>query len=368
MQEWASRKYKSLIQTQIAEDGFQRERRKETTSAAKSFNERTAWHTLIQKNVLGKVHRFKKLRLQPFVRGIKKKIKEKEVFKPGLKTASCNLRKVMGDKSYNATWWVCTSSSWNKPFAHLIMQTYCLRDTAWPDRIGRVSLCWLCCLFNRASLLVREVGTEKWYFALGTLAEVVGFGWPANEVTDQTGKVIGYLPEKEPPKNPRDLIKFLPVTTVWPSDQSEYEAMPVVAQGPLATACYGQSLSSICGSKPDAWEATDIPDDVPNADVPTPRKVSVRGIIAVPTSAKEPLIKAAARVCFREWGVTMLTQLAHHLECELPPKAKLFEVLTKLLQFILAPLEEEALLELLALREFKKDPMETILQSEGMVA
>ena len=64
----------------------------------------------------------------------------------------------------------------------------------------------------------------------------------------------------------------------------------------------------------------------------------------------------------------MLKQLAQHLGVGLAPKAKLFDVFTKLLQHILAPLEEEGLFDILALREFKKGPPEASLHSEDMVA
>ena len=363
-QQWAKRKYETLLQTQIAEDGFQRERRKETTSCAKVFNETTAWYTLIKRNVLGKVHRFKNIRLQPFRRGVKKLIDKKQRHRPHSTKPWKQLRKVVTEASTAATWWTCTSSSWNRPFAHLVLQRYCLTDTQWPQRVERVSLCWLCCIFNRANLLVREVGTEMWYFALGTIAETVGIGWPAQPVKDASGVVIGYLPQKEMPKRLRDLVKFLPVTRVWPLSETEYEAMPFAAQGPMASAIHrklsqggmGSSSSSSAASMSGPW-----PGECTSG---TTRP----GIIAVPKSRPEAVLKAAARTCFAEWGVGLLKQLAAHIGVEVGTKDKLFQVLTKLLNFILNPLSEEELLEILALREFKKDPLDDILHSEDMVA
>ena len=359
---WARRKYNSLIQTQIVEDGFQRERAAETRSATKSFNSATAWHTLIKKNILGKVHNFKNSRLQPFRRGVHKSIDKKTIYHPRSVESSCNLSKVMGDGASEATWWTCNSSTWNKPFAHLVMQRYCLVDEAWPNRIRSVSLCWLCCLFNRAPLLVRRCGTNKWFFTLGTLAEVVGIGWPAAEVKNQAGDVVGYLPEKHSPENARDLIQYLPVTKVWPADQSEYEAMAFTAQGPMARACTGQTIFASCTVQPEA----DIP-AIPGSKPEEKKQMCVRGIIAVPEGEAKPLIEAAARICFMEWGITLLKQLAQHIGADLAPKDKLFEVLTKLLQMILHPLEEDDLLDILSRREFKKDPMDAILSAEEMV-
>ena len=46
------------------------------------------------------------------------------------------------------------------------------------------------------------------------------------------------------------------------------------------------------------------------------------------------------------------------------PNIKLIDVLAKLLNHVLAPLNEEDLLDILALREFKKMPLEDILQME----
>ena len=143
MQEWARRKYNSLIQTQIIEDGFQRERRSETTSAAKSFNEATAWYTLIRKEVIGKVHHFKMFAPLARPRGVQKTIKKKTVYKPSSAEPRGNLQRVMGHKSSDATWWTCTSSTWNKPFAHFILQGYCVEDKSWLNRIRSVQLCWL---------------------------------------------------------------------------------------------------------------------------------------------------------------------------------------------------------------------------------
>ena len=62
--------------------------------------------------------------------------------------------------------------------------------------------------------MVRATGTEQWFFALGTLAEVVGIGWPAVGVKDRDEDVVGYLPQKKPLENARDLIEYLPVTKV----------------------------------------------------------------------------------------------------------------------------------------------------------
>ena len=211
--------------------------------------------------------------------------------------------------------------------------------------------------------MVRATGTEQWFFALGTLVEVVGIGWPAVEVKDKDGDVVGYLPQKEPPENARDLIEYFPVTKVWPLEESEYEAVAFKAQGPLASACFGQTLTACIGSKPDTT-AHPTSSFKAGAD----RKYTIRGIVAVPTSKPEPVLKAAARLCFMEWGSTLLKQLPQHLGVGLAPKVKLFDVLTKLLQHILAPLEEEDLIDILARREFKKDPLEAVLNSEDMVA
>ena len=110
----------------------------------------------------------------------------------------------------------------------------------------------------------------------------------------------------------------------------------------MASACLGQALTACTGSKPDD---TAHPTSGFKADAD--RKPTIQGIFAVPISEPEPVLKAAARLCFMEWGITLLKQLAQHLGVVLAPAAKLFEVLTKLLAHILAPLEEEDLLEIL---------------------
>ena len=56
--------------------------------------------------------------------------------------------------------------------------------------------------------------------------------------------------------------------------------------------------------------------------------------------------------------------LAHHLGVHICPKDKLIDILAKLLRYVLSPLEEEDLIDLLAMREFKKSPLEDILESE----
>ena len=44
--------------------------------------------------------------------------------------------------------------------------------------------------------MVRATGTEQWFFALGTLAEVVGIGWPAVGVKDEDKDVVGVFPRR----------------------------------------------------------------------------------------------------------------------------------------------------------------------------
>ena len=51
---------------------------------------------------------------------------------------------------------------------------------------------------------------------------------------------------------------------------------------------------------------------------------------------------------------------------EVLPTDKLIHVLTKLLNTSLQTLEEEDLLEMLATGDYKKEPLEDILQSEDM--
>jgi hypothetical protein len=366
VQEWARRKYSSLIQTQIIEDGFQRERMKEHTTATKSFNEATAWHTLIKKKVLAKVHKFKSFPLQPFKRGVKKELKQK-LYHPSPRNTSCNLKDITTGKTAEASWWTCTSSTWNAPFAHLVLQEYCLSDLAWPTRIHQVSVCWLCCVFQSPLLLVRRRGTQQWHFALGTLAEVVGIAWPACGLKDAKGKVVAYLPQKDAPEEHRQLITLCPLTAVWPLQTSEYEAMTFKAQSPEAVASSGLNLQAATsqlqpasGSQPAASSSGSQP--AVSSNTPT-RHI----IIAVPTSDPEPILKAAARLCFSEWGIGLLKNLAGHLNVDLLPADKLIDILKKLLNIILAPLQEQDLLHILSLREYKNDPFESILQSEDMV-
>ena len=362
MRDWARRKYKSLIQTQIAEDGFQRERRKETTSAAKVLNETTAWYTLIKKNVLGKVHRFKQFQMQPMRRGVRKTIDKKQLHRASASKPWDKLSDIQNEASSNATWWTCNSSNWNKPFAHLELQRYCLADPQWPARIDRIALSWLSCMFNRASLLVRPRGTNTWFFAIGTLAQTIGIGWLAEPVHDPQGHVAGYLPQKDVPSDPRELIRYLPVTSVWPMAASEYEAMHFKARGPLATICAFNATHSTA-SAPAASSSSSGSKPV----VHPPPQVMRPGVMAVPLSEPEPLIKAAARTCFAGWTTKLLKDLASHIGVDLMAGDKLFQVLTQLLNHILQPLAEEDLLAILALREFKKDPMDDLLHSEEIV-
>ena len=362
-QEWAHRKYSSMIQTQIIEDGFQRERKKENTSAAKSFNEHTAWHTLIKKKVLAKVHKFKNFPLPFLRRGVKKKVKQ-TLYRPSPRNASCALRDIQTGSTQGAAWWTCTSSSWNAPFAHLVMQEYCVKDPAWPKRIQQVSVSWLCCVFQSPLMLIRKKGTVQWHFALGTLAEVVGFAWPACELKDGKGRVVAYLPQKDAPDNPRELITLCPLTIVWPLTSSEYEAMTFKVQSPEGVARSRLTLFADCAGKAPLQPAASSSGSQPAV----PSHTHVRhSIIALPTSKAQPILKAAARLCFSQWKISMLKDLAKHLEVDLVPEDKLIDVLKKLLNIILKPLQEQDLLDILSLREYKKDKLESLLHSEDMV-
>ena len=370
VQAWTIEKYSSLIQTQLVEDGFQRERSKETRSATKSFNCATAWHTVIHKKVLNKIHKFKKFELRGRRRGQGFK-KKQSLYRPSRnfgKKASCNLRRIISAKdAAHEDWWSCNSSTWNAPFAHLVLQDHCVAD---PTRFKRIHDSWLCILFRNMSVLVRAKGTEQWFFSLGDLAEVVGIGWPAIELKDKFGTVIGYLPQKDLPANPLDLIKYLPTTVVWPAEKSEYEAMPFKAHSPLAmkllkhTDLECKCLAPKTGSQPVAAPPASSSS---GPLLPVPHKLKGVCIAAVPTSKPEPLLKVAARGAFGQMGIGRLKQLAKHLKIAVYPGDKLIDILVRLLRFILAPLDEEVLLEVLALREFKKSPLEDILQADEIV-
>ena len=220
------------------------------------------------------------------------------------------------------------------------------------------------------SALVRAKGTEQWFFSLGDVAEVVGIGWPAIELKDKFGTVIGYLPQKDLPANPLDLIKYLPTTVVWPAEESEYEAMPFKAHSPLAmkllkhTDLECKCLAPKTGSQPVAAPPASSSS---GPLLPVPHKLKGVCIAAVPTSKPEPLLKVAARGAFGQMGIGRLKQLAKHLKIAVYPGDKLIDILVRLLRFILAPLDEEVLLEVLALREFKKSPLEDILQADEIV-
>ena len=125
--------------------------------------------------------------------------------------------------------------------------------------------------------MVRATGTKQWFFALGTSAEVVGICWPAVEVKDEDGDVAGYLPQKEPPTNAKDLIEYLPVTRVWPPEQSQYEAVAFKAQGPLASACFGKILTACTGCKPD-----DAAHPTSGSKPDAGSKATIRGILLFP--------------------------------------------------------------------------------------
>ena len=212
--------------------------------------------------------------------------------------------------------------------------------------------------------MIRRKNTEQWHFALGTLAEVVGIGWPACEVTDDKGKVVGYLPHKNAPENPRELITLCSLTIVWPWAKSEYEAMTFKVQSPEGIARSRLSLVATHSIQPQLQPAASSSGSQPA--VPSNTRVR-HSIIAVPTSKPQPILKAAARLCFSEWGIELLRELAKHLEVDIVPKEKLIDILKKLMNMILKPLEEQDLLQILSLREYKKDKFESILHSEDMV-
>ena len=376
-QEWAKRKYSSLIQTQIIEDGFQRERLKETRSAAKTFNEATAWHTLIKKKVLAKVHKFKTFPMAAARRGVQKKVKQR-LYHPSASKTSCDLKAITLGKTTQASWWTCNSSTWNRSFAHLVLQDYCVSDPLWPVRVKSTSKCWLCCLCQTPNMLIRLKGTEQWHFALGTLAEVVGIAWPACEVTDDKGKVVGYLPQKDAPEDPRKLITLCPMTVVWPLEASEYEAMIFQVKSPEDIASSGihtyratthlQPVSQSQSAEPSASSQPAAPSNTKLQLSASSTTDLVSGfILAVPTRTPEPILKSAARRCFNGWKIELLKKLLQHLNIEVLPKDKLIDILKKLLKEILSPLNEEDLLLILALRELKKDPYEELLQQSDVV-
>ena len=171
-----------------------------------------------------------------------------------------------------------------------------------------MSLSWRCCPLNSNTLLVRQRGTQHWHFALGTLAEVVGMGWPAQELQDDQGKVAAFMPQKEAPEDPRELITYFRVSVAWPAEESEHEAMPFKAQSPLAQAFSGQTLSATTSQRDGSGPQLAASSASSQPAVSSSRLVRGR-IVAVPISK----LRAAERLCFKEWGVTLLKDLAEHI-------------------------------------------------------
>ena len=366
VQAWFTKKYSSLIQTQLIEDGFQRERLKETCSGRRQFSCNSAWYTVIKKKVIQTVHKFKYVQLVGTKRGKANMVNRRHLFYPHEKKVSCNLKHITDTKkTNNEDWWSCNSSTWNQPFAHLVLQEYCMKNK---DQFKHIDNTWLCILFKNLHVLVRLKGTEQWFFALGDVGGILGVGWPAVELRDNLGKTVGYLPQKDRSADLMDLIQYFPLTKVWPPEESEYEAMAYTARSPFAMKLSGHSdivyeIPTLnTSSQPVASSTAPV---APDPEPPALQKPRGCCLVAIPNTGKaEAILSIAARQCFGQMGIGHCKDLAHHLGVHILPKDKLIDILAKLLRYVLSPLEEEDLLDLLAMREFKKSPLEDILESE----
>lgn len=172
---FAARASARLVQTQVSEDGFNRQRRQETLGRTKRVSDERAWCALIKTEVLHTTHHFKAIpwRLQHPPRGAPL---PRRLWQHKLKDISDKRFLSLVAKGRAASWYSPGPQNLCQAIVDLDIARHCERHHLW----GMVDNAWLSCLVGGDPLLVRHSSwdEQEWVLSLGQFGGQAAYGWP----------------------------------------------------------------------------------------------------------------------------------------------------------------------------------------------
>ena len=198
LEAWMRRRHSRCLATQVVEDAFKRQRRREAVGQSRAGGLLRTWGILMEKEVLGSVHHYKEISGSQ-VNLPRAASLDANCFKPNPAASKLPLSKVIG---FNATpgWYSPSPEESCVEHADHAMLEYLDEHSLQPQELSNA---WLTCLLKHASCLVRErVGSDgspgPWLFPLCPIKRSASLGWPAKSVKAGPSETVTYVLDLDP--------------------------------------------------------------------------------------------------------------------------------------------------------------------------
>lgn len=293
-----------LVGTQLIEDGFREQRRKEQVGQHKQGRPQALMQTLIQNRVINERHSFREACCDErlLLRGA---AMPQTVFHPQ-KQGWTRLKEIVSyDRS--GPWWSTSPEGHCMPYADLDATLFVLRRR----KAGLLKARWMSCMLRGMRVLIREKKTKSWFFCIGDFGDTAAYAWPAELVT-LAGSSVAYVPSVKV-RSLQDLLVVLVL------DDDTYEALQFEWVAPVEIWARHPSMQG----RPETEQ-----------------------VVALPTGRPASLLDCACRSGLYDFGKHLLDLIAHLLG--LNPKGKtVFELCFDIVKTKLKLDDDEAVLSCL---------------------
>ena len=292
------------------------------------------WHTLIDKRVLSSVHKYDTINpdRMPAERASKQNRLPPGLFQPRCRARDLKLTDIIGFTP-TTPWATFNAASMNSMFADMVLMRHCHEHNSWAS----VVTSWLARLSCGQNLLLRQQGTDQWFFSLGNIDGKIGLGWPAERQQLDDVPLHWFTPSTQ----------HSAVGYCWQLilDLDAWQGMAFEWKSPLQQAVDHPELRAHArGSQAFL------------------RRPQLR---AFPVAPAAPLLHVACRCCFWSLNLAFLKQLANHIGVELPENPTLFEALVEILVITL-DCDGEELDDILAQRVAQEDILNELIVLDTM--
>ena len=302
--EWSCR----LMGTQVLEDGIKAMSQTAKASPTKRISDMSAYHALIHKKVLDKIHSFEAPASTVVATGTRGLSLDGAAFNMNRELVWKELEKIKG--TGEPDWYSPKGEDMNATIGELVSMEVVMddrREHLLPKMIT------LGGLLNGGQLVLRrkregQVADDGWLFLLGRLSATCYLGHPAKCSTFSGTDDVFYTYDCTPP------WEWHPIVV---QDVSEWDVCEYIWASP-----YHQWIR---------W---------PGALQTSSARNCIR---AIPKGSMGSLLTLAARGAFWQQSKSWLVDLAKVIQCEVDTSGSLFEILWSLVRFCLACSEDEAL-------------------------
>jgi hypothetical protein len=252
------------------------------------------------------------------------------MFDPGSREAALPLKSVVGNEHPDFV--TTTPNNAARCYAHVAYWCHCARDpTAW-HLSGRL---WLCQLFTRGMLIHDKLRNET-CISLLTVDRCATLAWKVDMVVFH-GKDL-FVPVTDPHRSP-----YLWLTC---TDIAQFEARRISWVGNA----WRVTVAQAAGAKGD--------------DAIKLSSGQATGLFASPIDPWAGLMAASARTAFKEMNLAGLMDIVEQFAVVIIGEREEYQVTLQLVRHFLPGLTDEEYISILAQREQRHDPMESLLESQ----